>query len=64
MRIVKHPFIVNLNWAFQTQAHLMLVMDYCPGGDLSKLLDQKLTLPEKLVKHYVAEITLALECLH
>jgi serine/threonine protein kinase len=36
-----HPFIVKLNYAFQTESKLFLVMDFCPGGDLSKLLDIK-----------------------
>lgn len=39
-------------------------MDFCPGGDLSKLLDIKRKLPEDIAKIYVAEILLALECLH
>ncbi|CAD8112573.1 unnamed protein product [Paramecium primaurelia] len=39
-------------------------MDFCPGGDLSKLLDIKRKLPEEDAKIYVAEILLAIECLH
>ncbi len=27
----KHPFIVGLNFAFQTSEKLFMVMDYCPG---------------------------------
>ena len=25
-------FVVSLHWAFQTQGHLFLVLDYCSGG--------------------------------
>lgn len=39
-------------------------MDFCPGGDLSKLLDIKKKLSEEEAKIYVAEILLAIECLH
>jgi serine/threonine protein kinase len=39
-------------------------MEYCPGGDLSKLLDENGPLPEPLAKIYVSEIILALEALH
>lgn len=35
---IEHPFIVNLNYAFQTNQKLYLIMDYCPGGDLSQVL--------------------------
>lgn len=30
----KHPFIVGLNFAFQTSKRLFLILDYCAGGDL------------------------------
>jgi serine/threonine protein kinase len=38
---MNHPFIVKLNYAFQNDTKLFLVMDYCPGGDLGKLLSKK-----------------------
>jgi serine/threonine protein kinase len=43
-----HPLIVNLAYSFQNAAFLVLVMDTCPGGDLSvfALTDEKLT-PEQ-----------------
>ncbi|CAK61788.1 unnamed protein product (macronuclear) [Paramecium tetraurelia] len=64
LSVMHHPFIVKLNYAFQTESKLFLVMDFCPGGDLSKLLDIKRKLPEEDAKIYVAEILLAIECLH
>lgn len=27
----RHPFIVNLNAAFQTRSKLYLILDFCPG---------------------------------
>ena len=30
----KHPFIVGLHYAFQTQDNLYFVLDYCAGGEL------------------------------
>lgn len=38
LSITKHPFIVGLNYAFQTKDKLFLILDYCPGGDLGKAL--------------------------
>ena len=29
---VRHPYIVSLHYAFQTEKHLALVMACCPGG--------------------------------
>jgi serine/threonine protein kinase len=38
LSIINFPFIVKLNYAFQTKEKLFLLLDYCPGGDLSKQL--------------------------
>lgn len=35
------PFIVKMYHSFQTESHLVIVMDYCPGGDLYSYLLQK-----------------------
>ena len=34
----RHPFIVGLNSAFQTKTKLFLILDFCPGGDLGRIL--------------------------
>lgn len=31
LSIMNHPFIVKLNFAFQNEKRLFLVMDFCPG---------------------------------
>ncbi|CAD8140399.1 unnamed protein product [Paramecium octaurelia] len=64
LSVIDHPFIVKLHYAFQTQFKLFLVMDFCPGGDLTKLLDLKSKLAEHVAKMYTAEIILAIEALH
>jgi serine/threonine protein kinase len=61
---ISHPFIVALHYAFQTPEKLVLILDYCPGGDLSELLRKKERLTEKQAKLYICEILLALEELH
>lgn len=60
----KHPFIVNLHWAFQTGKELFLVMDFCPGGELFFHLHNLGRFTEKQAKFYFAEILLGLEYLH
>ena len=60
----KHPFIVGLNYAFQTRDKLVLILDYCPGGDLGKVITREKRLCEDRARIYLAEILLALEDLH
>ena len=61
---VKHPFIVSLHYAFQTSEKLGLILDYCPGGDLGKHLQQEKRFSEERARLYLAEIIIALEDLH
>lgn len=61
---INHPFVVKLFFAFQTATKLILVMEYCPGGDLLRLIKKKGTIDEMSLKKYICEITLALEELH
>ena len=43
---MKHPFIVSLNYAFQTSEKLFLILDYCQGGDLGYHLKIQKKFPE------------------
>jgi protein-serine/threonine kinase len=61
---VKHPFIVGLNYAFQTSDKLFLILDYCPGGDLGWHLQREKRFSEYRARIYMAEVILALEELH
>ena len=61
---VSHPFIVKLNYAFQTQNELFLILQYCPGGDLSEYLHVEKRFNEYKARIYWAEVLLALEELH
>ncbi|CAD8065274.1 unnamed protein product [Paramecium sonneborni] len=64
LSLTKHPFIVRLRYAFQTTDKLCLIMDYCPGGDLSSHLRREQRFPEERVKLYLTQMILALEDLH
>ena len=61
MKQTSHPFIVQLNYAFQTPNNLYLVLEYCPGGDLNYHLEKREHFSEAEAKFFVAEIALALE---
>jgi serine/threonine protein kinase len=61
---IQHPFIVTLHYAFQTANQLFLILEYCPGGDLSLYLKENKRFSEYAAKLYLAEIVLAIEELH
>ena len=60
----KHPFIVGLKYAFQTPEKLFLLLDYAPGGNMSRALQKDKRFNETRARYYLAEILLALEDLH
>ena len=64
LSVMHNPFIVKLNYAFQTSEKLFLLLDYCPGGDLSKQLQIQTRFSEEKAKFYICEIILALGELH
>lgn len=61
---VKHPFIASLKAAFQTSEHLLILMDYIPGGELSSYLNREKRFDEGKSRLYICEIILAIEALH
>ncbi len=61
---VRHPFIVSLYYAFQTETKLFLVLDYCGGGELFFHLGKAGRFKEDRARFYSASIALAIEYLH
>jgi len=61
---ISHPFIVKLNYAFQTEDKLYMVLDYVNGGELFFHLKKEGKFSEERVRLYSAEIALALGHLH
>jgi len=59
-----HPFLVNLNYSFQTEDKLYFILDYVNGGELFYHLQREKRFSEPRVQFYAAEILLALEYLH
>ena len=60
----KHPYIVGLHYAFQTETKLFLILEFCPGGDLGHILHKEGRLTEERARKYLCEVLLALEDLH
>lgn len=61
---VRHPFIVDLIYAFQTGGKLYLILEYLCGGELFMQLEREGIFMEDTACFYLAEITLAIEHLH
>eukprot|EP01083_Nonionella_stella_P080590 221540_1 len=61
---VDHWLLVRLYWSFQDDTYLYLVMEYCPGGDLMKILIKEDILSEPVTRFYMAECAAAISCLH
>jgi serine/threonine protein kinase len=61
---LKHPNIVSLLDFFSDDRYYYLVMDYCPGGDLSSYLLDHVTLPEPVAVEIFTQIAGALSYCH
>ncbi|KAK6638257.1 Ribosomal protein S6 kinase beta-1 [Polyplax serrata] len=64
LEAVKHPFIVDLKYAFQTGGKLYLILEYLSGGELFMHLEREGIFLEESACFYLSEIILALEHLH
>jgi serine/threonine protein kinase len=61
---INHPFIVRLRFAFQDADKVFLILDYCPGGNLTACINRYQSLPEDIARIYMCEILLAISELH
>ena len=64
LRKIRHPFIVRLHYAFQSESKLHLVMDFVNGGHLLHHMHKESIFSESQAKFYIAQVVLALEHLH
>lgn len=64
MTQLRHPFIMQLHFAFQSGGKLYLVMDYFSGGDMFFHLSRERRFSVPRARFYAAEIVLAIEALH
>jgi hypothetical protein len=60
----RHPFIVNLYYAFQDHEKLYLILEYAQGGELFHHLATERMFTEDTAAFYMAEMVLALDYLH
>ncbi|KAL2132514.1 hypothetical protein VTI74DRAFT_3704 [Chaetomium olivicolor] len=60
----RHPFVVNLYYAFQDHEKLYLILEYGQGGELFTHLSTERMFSEETAAFYMAEMVLALSHLH
>ncbi|GFT00684.1 hypothetical protein NPIL_303761 [Nephila pilipes] len=59
------PWLTKLQYAFQDNQNLYLIMEFHPGGDMLSLLEKyDNILPEEMCHFYLAELVLAIHSLH
>ncbi|KAK9764789.1 hypothetical protein K7432_007427 [Basidiobolus ranarum] len=61
---VDHPFVCNLQCAFQDDEHMYLLLDLMLGGDLRFHLDRIGHFTEEAVRFHISEISSGLNYLH
>ncbi|CAI5504808.1 unnamed protein product [Closterium sp. Naga37s-1] len=61
---VRHPFLVPLRWALQSETRLFLILDFMPGGELFFHLKRERRFKDDRARLYAAELLLALGHLH
>ena len=64
MQQINHPFVVKLNYAFQSEHSLYFVTEFLNGGELFFHLCNETRFSEERSRFYAAEIILALQYLH
>lgn len=64
LSFIRHPYIVRLHYAFQTPSHLVLILQFCPHGNLQGIISREKRLREPAARLFTAQILLALEHLH
>lgn len=64
LSVLKHPFIVNMHFAFQDNDNLYLVMDFLSGGDLRYHSSRYRKFSEEQTRFFIACIVLSLDYIH
>lgn len=59
-----HRWIVQLQYSFQDDEYLYLVMEYLPGGDMMTWLINKEVFTEEETRFYIAQLVLAVDSIH
>eukprot|EP00903_Cladosiphon_okamuranus_P013024 g12152.t1 len=59
-----NPWVVGLEYTFQDDINLYMIMEFLPGGDLMSLLMKEDIFPEAATRQYMAEMIVAVATVH
>lgn len=62
--MVDHPFLLGIEYCFQTEYNIYFVMKYIQGGSLFNHLEIGGVFSEERTKRYIFQMALALDYLH
>jgi len=63
LKKIQHEHIVSLLDFQWDTSHIYLILEFCGGGDLSKLIKSRKKLPEYFVKRFLQQLAAALKYL-
>mmetsp|Transcript_23411 Transcript_23411/g.23366 ORF Transcript_23411/g.23366 Transcript_23411/m.23366 type:complete len:108 (+) Transcript_23411:183-506(+) len=64
LAMLKHPFIINMHYAFEDREKLYIITDLLVGGDLRHHMKKKIKFDEERLKFITACTVAALEYMH
>ena len=64
LKILKHSYHIRLLETFETAKYYLIVMEFCPGGDLLKYVKKRRWLEERKVKFIFKQIMLGVLYMH
>ncbi|KAM3133920.1 hypothetical protein pb186bvf_014035 [Paramecium bursaria] len=64
MSVIKHPFTVKMEYAFESKNYIIFIMEFCSGGELFYQLKQVRRMTEEQALFYFTEICLGMLYLH
>ena len=59
-----NPFLIKMEFAFQTATDFYIGLEYAPGGDMRRFLNHSKTISIPDVRIYISEIAIGLNYLH
>ena len=64
MKKINHPNVIRLLEVFESKRHLMIVLEYCGGGDLLQLVKSRGQLTETEGKHIFSQVINGVQACH
>lgn len=64
MASIAHPFLLKLEYAFESRSYIGFCMEYCAGGELFYHLRSIKKMDEETARFYFVEICLGIDYLH